>query len=126
MCQRLGIACAIMEQPALLLLDEPFNGLDESGCRLAQEIIREQRGRGCLVLLACHDRSELETLSDCIYQVAEGNWKWEDGNGYPASGERTGIAELTFLKARWIRPAFPLNPAHGTKLRFECPVHYGD
>ena len=74
MRQRLGIACAIMEQPALLLLDEPFNGLDESGCRLVQEIIREQRSRDSLVLLACHDRSELETLSDCIYQVAEGRF----------------------------------------------------
>ena len=74
MRQRLGIACAIMEQPALLLLDEPFNGLDESGCLLVQEIIREQRGRGCLILLACHDRSELETLSDCIYQVVNGRF----------------------------------------------------
>ncbi|HBA48904.1 MAG TPA: multidrug ABC transporter ATP-binding protein [Lachnospiraceae bacterium] len=74
MRQRLGIACAIMEQPALLLLDEPFNSLDESGCLLVQEIIREQRGRGCLILLACHDRSELETLSDCIYQVVDGRF----------------------------------------------------
>lgn len=74
MRQRLGIACAIMEQPELLLLDEPFNGLDESGCRLVQEIILEQRGRGCLILLACHDRSELETLSDYIYRVVEGRF----------------------------------------------------
>lgn len=57
MRQRLGIACAIMEQPELLLLDEPFNGLDEGGCQTVQEIIREQRGKGGLILLACHDRS---------------------------------------------------------------------
>ena len=74
MRQRLGIACAIMEHPKLLLLDEPFNGLDESGCRLVQEIIQEQRGRGCLILLACHDKSELETLSDHIYRVVEGSF----------------------------------------------------
>lgn len=74
MRQRLGIACAIMEQPELLLLDEPFNGLDESGCRLVQDIILEQRSKGCLILLACHDRSELETLSDHIYRVVEGRF----------------------------------------------------
>ena len=74
MRQRLGIACAIMEQPELLLLDEPFNGLDESGCQLVQEIILEQRSKGCLTLLACHDRSELETLSDHIYRVVEGRF----------------------------------------------------
>ena len=74
MRQRLGIASAIMEQPELLLLDEPFNGLDESGCQLVQEIILEQRSKGCLTLLACHDRSELETLSDYIYRVVEGRF----------------------------------------------------
>lgn len=74
MRQRLGIACAIMEQPELLLLDEPFNGLDESGCQLVQKIILEQRSKGCLILLACHDRSELETLSDHIYRVVEGRF----------------------------------------------------
>ena len=74
MRQRLGVACAIMEQPELLLLDEPFNGLDESGCQLVQEIILEQRSKGCLTLLACHDRSELETLSDYIYRVVEGRF----------------------------------------------------
>ena len=74
MRQRLGIACAVMEQPELLLLDEPFNGLDEGGCQTVQEIIREQRSKGSLILLACHDRSELETLSDFIYRVVEGRF----------------------------------------------------
>lgn len=81
MRQRLGIACAIMEQPELLLLDEPFNGLDESGCQLVQDIILEQRGRGCLILLACHDRSELETLSDHIYRVVEGSFSLVQSGG---------------------------------------------
>lgn len=74
MRQRLGIACAIMEHPKLLLLDEPFNGLDEIGYRLVKEIILEQRRRDCLILLACHDRAELEALSDCIYRVVEGRF----------------------------------------------------
>ena len=81
MRQRLGIACAIMEQPELLLLDEPFNGLDEGGCQTVQEIIREQRGKGCLILLACHDRSELETLSDHVYRVVEGSFSLVQSGG---------------------------------------------
>lgn len=81
MRQRLGIASAIMEQPELLLLDEPFNGLDEGGCQTVQEIIREQRGKGCLILLACHDRSELETLSDHIYRVVEGSFSLVQNGG---------------------------------------------
>lgn len=72
MRQRLGIACAIMENPSLLILDEPFNGLDESGCALVQEIICEFRKKGCLIILACHDRTELESLSDYVYQVSDG------------------------------------------------------
>nr|WP_289768879.1 ATP-binding cassette domain-containing protein [uncultured Acetatifactor sp.] len=72
MRQRLGIACAIMESPGLLVLDEPFNGLDEDGCRLLRGIIGRQREAGCLILLACHDREELETLSDRIYRVEDG------------------------------------------------------
>ena len=81
MRQRLGVACAIMEQPELLLLDEPFNGLDEGSCQTVQEIIREQRGKGGLILLACHDRSELETLSDHIYRVVEGGFSLVQSGG---------------------------------------------
>lgn len=72
MRQRLGIACAVMEEPELLILDEPFNGLDESGCRLLRELICRYREKGCLILLACHDREELESLSDHIFRVDGG------------------------------------------------------
>lgn len=72
MRQRLGIACAIMESPGLLVLDEPFNGLDQEGCRLIRDIIVRCRQEGCLILLACHDREELEALSDRIYRVEDG------------------------------------------------------
>ena len=85
MRQRLGIACAIMEGPELLILDEPFNGLDESGCKMLRELICRYRNRGCLVVLACHDREELEFLSDAIYRVDGGAFELiPAGNG--ASG----------------------------------------
>lgn len=46
MRQRLGIACAIMESPALLILDEPFNSLDQDGIEKVQKIIKEEKERG--------------------------------------------------------------------------------
>ena len=75
MKQRLGIACAIMEEPKLLLLDEPFNALDKKGQEKLSEIIRDMRDKGSLILLSSHDKDELENLSDVIYLVDSGRFK---------------------------------------------------
>lgn len=75
MKQRLGIACAIMEEPKLLLLDEPFNALDKEGQEKLSEIIRDMRDKGSLILLSSHDKDELENLSDVIYLVDSGRFK---------------------------------------------------
>lgn len=72
MKQRLGIASAIMEQPELVILDEPTNALDEKGVEQICRIIRRERDRGALVILACHDAAVLEDLADEIFTVAEG------------------------------------------------------
>ena len=72
---RLGIACAIMEEPKLLLLDEPFNALDKEGQEKLSEIIRDMRDKGSLILLSSHDKDELENLSDVIYLVDSGRFK---------------------------------------------------
>lgn len=74
MRQRLGIACAIMERPKLLVLDEPFNGLDVDGYALVNDILLEEKEKGTLIMLACHDREELEHLSDVIYKVEQGRF----------------------------------------------------
>ncbi len=73
MKQRLGIAAAIMEAPELILLDEPTNALDEKGVAQIMELIRRERDRGALIILACHDAAILEDISDEIYTVAEGH-----------------------------------------------------
>ena len=74
MRQRLGIACAIMEHPQLLILDEPFNGLDVDGYELVKSIILEEKQKGTLIVLACHSREDLEDLSDVIYKVEQGRF----------------------------------------------------
>ena len=72
MKQRLGIAAAIMEKPDLLIVDEPTNALDDSGVEQIYTILRRERERGALVVIACHDSLLLQTLSDEIYKIYEG------------------------------------------------------
>ncbi len=74
MKQRLGIACAFMENPQLLILDEPFNALDKDGQEKIAEMILEKKQEGCLVLLTSHDKEELERLSDEIFFVENGKF----------------------------------------------------
>lgn len=73
MKQRLGIASAIMEQPELIFLDEPTNALDEEGVEQIMALIRRERDRGSLIIMACHDAGILESISDEIFTVAEGH-----------------------------------------------------
>lgn len=72
MRQKLGIAAAIMEQPDLLILDEPFNALDQESAEKAKRIICEERKRGALILLACHDKQMSEELADHIFILENG------------------------------------------------------
>lgn len=72
MKQRLGIACAIMEKPELLILDEPFISLDETGVQTVFDIIQQEKARGALVIMACHEYETLASLSDEIFRITAG------------------------------------------------------
>lgn len=72
MKQRLGIAGAVLEHPQLLLIDEPTNALDTDGIQMVQRLLLEEKSRGALIVLACHDFSILQGLSDVLYSVKEG------------------------------------------------------
>lgn len=72
MKQRLGIAAAIMEKPELILIDEPTNALDDAGIAQICALIRRERDRGALIIMACHDAEVLNDLSDEIYTIYEG------------------------------------------------------
>lgn len=72
MKQRLGIASAIMEHPDIIILDEPINALDEKGIELVREILKKEKQRGAIIIIACHDREELEGLSDLIISMEDG------------------------------------------------------
>ena len=70
MKQRLGI---------VILLDEPTNALDADGTELAAKIIREERERGALIILACHERQFLENAADEVIKIEHGQFV-EDEN----------------------------------------------
>ena len=72
MKQRLGIAGAVLEHPQLLLIDEPTYALDTDGIQMVQRLLLEEKSRGALIVLACHDFSILQGLSDVLYSVKEG------------------------------------------------------
>lgn len=72
MKQRLGIACAIMEKPDLIILDEPFNSLDEQGIEDLRAIIHEEKKRGALVVISCHDKDLLTAAADEIFHITAG------------------------------------------------------
>ena len=73
MRQRLTIAQAIMEAPELLILDEPTNALDVDGIETVAKIVREERERGCTVLVACHNEPALEALFERSWRMVDGH-----------------------------------------------------
>ena len=72
MKQKLGIANAIMGEPDVIILDEPINALDEESTGRIKTVLKELAEKGKLILVACHDREELEFLSDVIYEMKDG------------------------------------------------------
>lgn len=71
MKQRLAIAQVIMENPNLLILDEPMNGLDQKGIAEIRELLLEQKQEGKLILLASHTREDMRVLCDRTYYISE-------------------------------------------------------
>lgn len=63
MKQRIGIAMALLGNPALLILDEPINGLDTDGMRIMREILVDITKTGCTVLISSHILGELEKIA---------------------------------------------------------------
>ncbi len=72
MKQRLGIAQAIMESPDILVLDEPTNALDEEGINLFYDMIQKEKARGALVIMASHNKDDIETLADVKIKMSDG------------------------------------------------------
>jgi len=73
MKQRIVIAQAIMEQPDILMLDEPTNALDENGIDKIRHIILEEKERGALILIASHNKEDITLLADQVFYINNGS-----------------------------------------------------
>ena len=72
MGQRLGIAVALLGDPAVLILDEPVNGLDPDGVRWIRELLKELAAEGRTVFLSSHLMSELSQTADHLVVIGQG------------------------------------------------------
>ena len=73
MRQRLGIAQAIMENPDILILDEPMNGLDNNGVAEMRELFLKLKHSGKTLIIASHNHDDIEVLCDGVYEMDNGN-----------------------------------------------------
>lgn len=72
MKQRLGIAAAIMGEPDIIILDEPINAIDEDGVEEIRQLILNLKSENRIIIVACHDKSEMELLADEIILMKSG------------------------------------------------------
>ena len=72
MRQRLGIAQAIMENPKLLILDEPFNGLDKEGVEQMRNYFLKLKEQGVTILLTSHTNEDIRLLCDTVMEMEKG------------------------------------------------------
>ena len=72
MKQKLGIAQAIMEKPKCIILDEPFNGIEEESVKKIKKKILELKKNGALIIITSHIKDDIFELSDIIYQFDNG------------------------------------------------------
>lgn len=72
MRQRLGIAQAIMDNPDILLLDEPMNGLDNDGVEEVKKLLKSFKQQGKTIILASHHMEDIDELCDEVFKMDKG------------------------------------------------------
>lgn len=75
MKQRLGIAQALMENPDILILDEPMNALDNNGVEDIRKVLLKMKNKGKLIIIASHVRDDIDILCDEVYGIEAGIMK---------------------------------------------------
>lgn len=72
MRQRLGLAQAIMEDPDILILDEPMNGLDKDGVKDMRQYLLDLKAQGKTILIASHSAEDIDVLCDTVCEMDKG------------------------------------------------------
>ena len=73
MRQRLGLAQAIMEDPELLILDEPMNGLDKDGVKDMRQYLLDLKAKGKTIIIASHSAEDIDVLCDTVCEMDKGH-----------------------------------------------------
>ena len=73
--QKLGIAQVLMENPSLIILDEPFNGVENETASKIRNLLIEEKKKDKIILIASHIKEDIETLADVTYEVDGGKVK---------------------------------------------------
>lgn len=92
MAQRASLALALLPDPELLILDEPFTGLDPQGCALVEEVITERVGAGGTVILVTHELRRAERLCDRVSWLERGRLRRTTERGSWSAAEIEGVA----------------------------------
>ena len=75
MKQKLGIAQVIMENPDVMIFDEPFNGIEKRTAEKLRKYLKEKKEEGKLIIIATHIKEDIVELADLVYEVDDGNVK---------------------------------------------------
>lgn len=70
--QKLGIAQVLMEDPEVMIFDEPFNGLDEKSATKIRNILLEEKKKGKIIIIATHIKEDIDKLCDVVYKIDGG------------------------------------------------------
>lgn len=70
--QKLGIAQVLMEDPKLIILDEPFNGVENETANKIRKLLLEEKEKGKIILIASHIKEDIKSLADIVYEVDGG------------------------------------------------------
>lgn len=95
--QRLAIACAIAHDPAILLLDEPANGLDPVQAERFRALLRSLRGRGKSILVSTHALTDMESLCDRVIVIDSGSIAADLPTGEFRNASPSRSVERSFL-----------------------------
>lgn len=71
--QKLGIAQVLMENPDVMIFDEPLNGIDNDTARNIRKIIKEEKDKGKLIIIASHIKEDIDELADIVYEFDNGH-----------------------------------------------------
>ena len=72
--QKLGLVQVLMEDPEVIILDEPLNGIENKTAKKFREIMKKEKNKGKIIIIASHIKDDIEELADEIYEVDDGNF----------------------------------------------------